>query len=141
DISQINVSSAAQIEVIDGPMSLLYGSNSLGGSINVVGNRPDGKNKIRLYQFTESSGTFNQLASLNHKHGKLGIVANAGRNFFDGWSPGNKMFFAKTNTYADTSRYSLWKPRRQVIGDISLYFQLNKQTELKLYNDFLHEKI
>ena len=36
DLSQINLDNVSQIEMVEGPMSVIYGSNALGGVINII---------------------------------------------------------------------------------------------------------
>ena len=73
DLNQINLFNVDHVEVIEGPMSVIYGSNALAGVINIITK----ENKSSLLNatasaYTESVGVYNfdGSVSLNHqKHG------------------------------------------------------------------------
>ncbi len=140
DVSQVNVGNVEQIEIIEGPMSLLYGSNALAGTINILSQLPTKKLGANAKAYTESTGIYNVSASISHKiKNNTGINFYLGRNFFDGWHTDNNFFYnynAKTN-----NRYSLWKPRVQLLGDFSLLHKINKNASIKFNSDFLNETI
>lgn len=60
DISQINLNDVARIEVIEGPVSVQYGTNALGGVINII-TKTEQADKISasLNSYYESRGTYN----------------------------------------------------------------------------------
>lgn len=141
DLSQVNVGHIEQIEIVEGPMSLLYGSNALGGTINIISKNPQYQNEKQLKTFTESSGHYNQSLSWIQKIKKSSLQMNVGRNFFDGWNVNHRMVFEKANEFADSSRYMLWKPKRQGFAEMNLHIPLTKNSHLKLNSDYLTEKI
>lgn len=141
DVSQLNLNNVEQVEIIEGPMSLLYGSNALAGTINIISKIPGLKRKANLKAYTESSGIYNLNASYSDKIKKLRYGISLGRNFFDGWNPGNTFFYYPVSRNPDLERNTLWKPRRQLFGDMNLYIPLNKHVDLKYNLDFLHETI
>lgn len=141
DVSQLNVNNVEQVEIIEGPMSLLYGSNALAGTINIISKRPSDKNQAVLKSYTESTGIFNFSALSGFKLGKSYTTIQMGRNFFDGWNPGNSLFYSPVNRTADSQRYSLWKPRRQLMAELNIYLPIGKKSELKFNTDLLLETI
>lgn len=141
DVSQLDVNNISQIEIIDGPMSLLYGSNALAGTINMINKLPSKKTSLKVKGHTETTGIFNTALFFNQMLGKNYLSLHLGRNFFDGWSPGNAFFYSPVNTTADTGRFSLWKPREQLVGDVSFLIPLTKRMEIKFITDVLNEKI
>lgn len=141
DVSQINLANVEQIEVIEGPMSLLYGSNALAGTINIISKFPIAIPTLFAKTYSESSGIYNVVGGFGDKVGKLRFNASLGRNFFDGWNPGDKFFFSPVNRMADTSRSSLWKPREQIIGDLAFYLPINKYGNIRFNHDLLIENI
>jgi outer membrane receptor for ferrienterochelin and colicins len=48
DLEQFNLDNIQQIEVVEGPMSVIYGSNALAGSINLVTRTPDKASKFSV---------------------------------------------------------------------------------------------
>ena len=51
DISQISLHNAERIEIIEGPLSVNYGTNALGGVINIITR----KSQLKKYEFTLNS--------------------------------------------------------------------------------------
>jgi outer membrane receptor for ferrienterochelin and colicins len=141
DLSQVNVGNIEQIEIVEGPMSLLYGSNALGGTVNIISKNPQNQNEKQLKTYTESSGHYNQSLAWIQKIKKGSLQLNVGRNFFDGWNQNHRMVFENANEYADSSRYMLWKPKRQGFAEMNIHLPLSKNSHLKLNSDYLNEKI
>jgi len=105
DLSQINLSNVDHIEVVEGPMSVIYGSNALAGAVNII-TRDDRKSKFTgdLNTYFETAGVYNGDASLLFRKGKSTLSLNGGRNFFGGFSIG------------ESGRSPLWKPKEQYNG-------------------------
>lgn len=55
DLNQISTSDIQRIEVIKGGASALYGSQAMGGVINIVTQRPSGKPKLEIELSTQNS--------------------------------------------------------------------------------------
>ncbi|HRN94316.1 MAG TPA: TonB-dependent receptor [Chitinophagales bacterium] len=131
DLSQINMNNVEQIEIIEGPMSVIYGSDALGGVINIIS-----KNKIKEkfnYQvngFYESNGTYNTDGKFAFKHKNIALNISGGRNFFDGYDP----------NYDWERRSMQWKPKIQYFTDNSLLLSF-KQHKHTLSGNFFDEKI
>ncbi|NQU32914.1 MAG: TonB-dependent receptor [Bacteroidetes bacterium] len=102
DMDQLNLQNIDHIEIINGPMSVAYGSNALAGVINIITKPPDRLLfSSTLDAYYESVGVYNLnlAASGRAKRNSFGITA--GRNFFDGYqAPG-------------TSWGQRWKPKEQ----------------------------
>ena len=47
DLSQINLNNVEQIEIIEGPLSTIYGTDALAGTINIITKKLDYKNILR----------------------------------------------------------------------------------------------
>lgn len=141
DVSQININNVEQIEVIEGPMSLLYGSNALAGTINVISKIPEAKTSAFVKSYTESSGIYNVSGGIGTGNKHIRVLSSFGRNFFDGWSPKNYFFYSPANNLADTSRQLLWKPRQQLFGDLAFFIPIAKKGHIKFNHDILDELI
>jgi outer membrane receptor for ferrienterochelin and colicins len=106
DISQIMVNTAERVEIIEGPLSTLYGSDALGGVINILTKKPRANsfdaNVDALY---ESVGTYNANASLSTTLGDTRVRVSGARNLFDGY------------TQETGTRTMLWKPRETYTTD------------------------
>ncbi len=109
DLSQINTNSIERIEIIDGPSSVTYGTNALGGVINII-TKKDQYNKLSANAnlYYESVGQYNADINAGWKKDKNRFSIMLGRRYFDGYS------------IADTSRFKDWKPREQYQGNFTL---------------------
>jgi outer membrane receptor for ferrienterochelin and colicins len=141
DVSQININNVEQIELIEGPMSLLYGSNALAGTINVISKIPEAKTTAFVKSYTESSGIYNVSGGIGTGNKHIRVLSSFGRNFFDGWNPKNHFFYSPASNLADTTRQLLWKPRQQLFGDLAIYIPIAKKGYIKFNHDVLDELI
>ncbi|MEL6485302.1 MAG: TonB-dependent receptor plug domain-containing protein, partial [Bacteroidota bacterium] len=86
DLSRLAVGNIKQIEIVKGPSSSLFGSEALGGVINIIAENPSSK-QING-QISHRSATFNNqntAVSLNQKAGKVGYSFFADRLSTDGY--------------------------------------------------------
>jgi outer membrane receptor for ferrienterochelin and colicins len=106
DLSQINLNNARRVEVIEGPMSAMYGTDALGGVVNIITKDIiDDNYYFNANSFYESVGTYNFDFLTGANFGKNNVILSGGRNFFGGYSE------------VDTSRFQRWKPKEQYFGD------------------------
>jgi outer membrane receptor for ferrienterochelin and colicins len=128
DLSQINLSSVERIEMIEGPMGVNFGSDAMGGVINII-TKKTVKNltKISAGTYAESIGQYNFDLQANTGFKKFGIQTNLQRNFFQGFAMDEK------------SRVKTWKPRTQYLADLNFSYFLKKGT-LRFNNSFFDEK-
>lgn len=136
DLSQINLSDVERIEVIEGPLSVSYGSNALAGTINIITKKEQQKavsGNVKTY--AENIGTFNVDGSVGMSKGKNFGSINFTRNFFDGWNIGDPVF-GQPAPIADSSRAKLWKPRTQLIGGLKYGRNLKKGSVIYSINAF-----
>jgi outer membrane receptor for ferrienterochelin and colicins len=127
DLNQINLFNVDHVEVIEGPMSVIYGSNALAGVINIITR----ENKTSLFNatasaYTESVGVYNFDGAVSVNRKKHGFSIDGGRNFFQGYSP------------VDTSRSQTFKPRRQYFFD-GYYTYTTKVVKVKFSGDYFNE--
>ncbi len=129
DLQQINLQNIDHIEVIKGPMSVVYGSNALAGVINIITKEPD-KQKVALNgdAYYESVGVYNFSLGGSYAWKKNSFSLYGGRNFFDGYDP------------IDTTRYQQWKPKLQYDLDGS-YLYRSKKTKVKFGGNYFYEEI
>ncbi len=136
DLSQINLNDIERIEVVEGPLSVSYGSNALAGTINLITKKESEKPvSANGKYYTENIGTHNVDARVGFTRGKNFGAINFTRNFFDGWNIGDPAF-SNPEPIADSSRVKLWKPRTQFIGGIKYGRTLKKGSLLFHMNGF-----
>jgi outer membrane receptor for ferrienterochelin and colicins len=125
DLNQLNLQNVERIEIVEGPLSVQYGTNALAGTINIITKKtPSKQTELSAMTHYESVGHINFAGTVGLRGRNeriLGIdfeniatVISGGRNFFNGWSD------------VDTSRYKQWKPRVQHFLDWNAHAQSGK---------------
>jgi len=129
DLSQINLENVDHIEIVEGPMSVIYGSNALAGVVNIItGENKYARFKANIHGYYESVGVYNLNGNADVRRGNHSVSLNGGRNFFGGYS------------LVDTSRSKEWKPKEQYNAGIN-YRYANNGTALKYKVDFFRENL
>lgn len=115
DLSQINLNDVSKVEIIEGPVSVAYGSNALGGVVNIITNKTQ-ENKLSstVNTYYETIGQYNVSVATGIKKGENLYKLSVGRNFFQGF------------TNLETLREVVWKPREQYMGTFSLNRKIKK---------------
>jgi outer membrane receptor for ferrienterochelin and colicins len=137
DLSQLNLLNVERIEVVEGPLSVQYGTNALAGTINIITKKSTAKRvEGQLNSYAETVGHLNVGASMGfntptrlfNTEGGVSGVFSAGRNFFSGWSD------------ADTSRFKQWKPKIQYFADGNITYKTAK-TNIRYASNYFDEFI
>jgi outer membrane receptor for ferrienterochelin and colicins len=129
DLSQINLDEVDHIEIVEGPMSVSYGSNALGGVINIITK----ENRYATFSYglrsyNESVGQFNQSTQIQVRKKNHNLALNGGRRFFGGYS------------LNDSLRSQTWKPKEQYNAG-GHYMYSNENFKLKNKADFFKESL
>ena len=137
NINQIDVNSIDRIEIVEGPMSVIYGADALAGVINII-TKKAGKTKwnitTRLHEETVgkeygvSKGIHNQYLSTTYKKNNVEIGGAVGKNYFGGWQGNEK------------DRELLWHKKDQLIGNGFIGYSKSKMN-IKYRIDGLDEII
>lgn len=138
DLSQINLNNIERIEIVEGPLSTIYGTDALAGTINLISKQgtKDTKQFSSLY---ESVGRYNFDVFISNNN--LNYMSyNFGRKYFNGWSMNQPFSFLPTSQLADMNRVKKWKPKEQTFNKLSYRLKYN---DLKIYNYFenFYEKV
>jgi outer membrane receptor for ferrienterochelin and colicins len=129
DLTQINLSEVDHVEIVEGPMSVIYGSNALGGVINIITKENQYANfKAGADLYYESVGVYNANGNAYWKKGKNSLGGTFGRNFFQGYS------------LDPDSRYKQWKPKEQYNAGLH-YVYSTEDLKLKAKVDGFREKL
>lgn len=130
DLSQINLDNIAHVEVVEGPMSVVYGNNALAGTINLITKQNNyHKTEAQAKAYAESVGRYSGNLSLSQKAGKNHFSAEGGYEYFSG------VDFDKVDRSMD------WKPKnlyRINLGHTWKNEAWKVNTKLGYYNDKLH---
>ncbi len=118
-LNQVDINTIERIEIVEGPMSVSYGTDAMAGVINIITKKPK-KNALSVsggvqeetagneyYPFSYK-GVHNQHVNINY--GKKGFLISAGgtHNDFDGYG-GDRYGRGKN-----------WKPKEQWMGNTIL---------------------
>jgi vitamin B12 transporter len=76
DLGQLLTADIAQIEVLRGPQSGLYGSDAIGGVISIITKKGEGPPRATASVETGSFGTFNQNAGLSGAQDRFNYAFN-----------------------------------------------------------------
>mgnify|MGYP006265328017 FL=1 len=88
DLSQINLNDIERIEIVEGPLSVNYGTDALAGTINLISKKKTSDGfSVNLNSYYESIGQYNFDGTISYKQNNNQFNFSAGRNFFDGWDP------------------------------------------------------
>lgn len=129
DLSQISLANIERIEIVEGPMSVNFGTNALAGTINLITRKTlQNKWEAGAEGYFESTGTYNFSARAGYSNRHHTVLVSGNRNFFDGWTDGEKFSLSSKPAVADAGRYQTWKPRLQYIGDLQYIYRFDKTT-------------
>ncbi|MES2656042.1 MAG: TonB-dependent receptor [Bacteroidota bacterium] len=128
DLTQINLANVERIEMVEGPMSVNFGTDALGGVLNIITKKSTkNKGRLSLGTYGETVGQYNFDAQANLGFKKTGYQINFQRNFFEGYNPNGE------------SRFKTWKPRTQYVGDFNFTYFI-KNGSIKINNQFFNEQ-
>lgn len=127
DISQLNLSNIEKIEIVRGPSSVSYGTNSTGGVINLITKRTIDKSHIIFSNYFENIGLKQYNIDINKKIKKQQFNVNIGHFDFAGLSD-------------DTLRTKDWKPKRQAFGQI-MWLSKIRNNNIRFKSYYFDEKL
>jgi outer membrane receptor for ferrienterochelin and colicins len=130
DLRQLNLINVEHVEVIQGPMSVIYGSNALAGVINIITKESDRQSiSVNGEGYYESVGQYNFSLGGSYAKKKNSFSLYGTRNFFNGFNSGG-----------DTLRFQQWKPKLQYNVD-GTYKYTSKKTMLKFSGSYFDEEV
>ncbi len=128
DLSQINLSNIERVEIVEGPLSVSYGTNALAGTINLITKKNTENIAVNANAYYETIGQYNTDGNVNIGFKKHSLGLEIGRNYFDGYSQ------------LDTSRVKEWKPKEQWFGGVRYQTTINK-VDIALSSKLFNEKL
>ncbi len=128
DLSQINLNNIDHIEIVEGPLSVIYGTDALGGVINIITKTfQSEKVNLNLRAYYETAGQYNLQLNTGFAFKKHQIYLSGGRNFFDGYS-----------AVDSGQRQKEWKPKEQYFADAK-YVNAGAKYRVSLSGSFFRE--
>jgi len=134
DLNTIALFNVDHVEIIEGPMSVIYGSNALAGVVNII-TKENKSNRFNTFTnaYTESVDVFNFNGGISANLRNHGLAFNGGRNFFGGYSVPSM----------DSGRAQTYKPSRQYFFDGYYAFNRNNfriKFAGQYFNELLEDK-
>jgi outer membrane receptor for ferrienterochelin and colicins len=141
DMGQINLFNVDRIEIVQGPMSVIYGSDALGGVINVIEKANRKPWEVQATAHYESVGKYNVNMGAARNWKKHTFALGGGRNYFQGWK-----YLESATTYNNVDtvyipRKQLFKPKEQYLGNFSYQYLATSGFKLKFSSNLLQEKV
>nr|HPQ57468.1 TonB-dependent receptor plug domain-containing protein [Flavobacteriales bacterium] len=140
DLSQIDLTGIERIEVVEGPLSVSYGTNALAGTINLITRKRGRGRTFGAKVYAEHIGRLNTTVQGFWQRGGHSLAVSGGRNFFSGWNPDQTGLPDLGPAPADTNRWQQWKPREQYFGRLNYRWAL-RDWELGYKGEVMHDKI
>jgi outer membrane receptor for ferrienterochelin and colicins len=129
DLSQISLNNVDHIEILEGPMSVVYGSNAFAGAINIITSDYSKTNLFaHINAHYETVGIYNFDGSFGKSFKNHSISFNLARNFYSDWSP------------SDSSRSQIIKPKLQYIAGTT-YRYSKKMFRLSFVSTYINEEL
>jgi len=139
-LSQIDINTIERVEIVEGPMSVVYGTDALGGVVNLItkkgkhtdnldiGARIQEESVGNKYDVLRNNGIHNQNVNINWQKKGWRLSASGTRNNFGG--------------YTDTAAYpaKVSKPKDQWLGAATLGYQ-GKKIKAWYRLDYLNEAL
>lgn len=129
DLTQINLDNVDHIEVVQGPMSVVYGTNALAGVVNIITKKNTSiKNFMNLDTYAGSEGSYNTSINASILRKEHSFTLSGVRNMFQGVD------------LIDSSRSQEFKPKLQYITGF-VYAYAKNDFRLQYKTDYFHEEI
>lgn len=130
NLNQVNLGSIERIEVIEGPVSVFYGTDAMGGTINLITKKYQNKEvEGNINGYYESVDAKNINSTFGYKFGKNLIRAEIGNYYFNG-----------LNTDDDLIRTQNWPTRNQNHVNAKYIRELGS-FRLRFSSDFSEEEV
>jgi outer membrane receptor for ferrienterochelin and colicins len=137
NINQVNVQSIERIEIVEGPMSVVYGADALAGVINIITKKSaagEWELNAKVQEETAGTeyglkeGTHNESIGGGYSWNKFFTRLDLNRNYFGGWQ-GNAV-----------DRDKQWHPKTQLMGSALMGYKTDK-SNIYYRLDYLNENI
>ena len=128
DLSRVSLASVERIEIVKGASSSLYGSEALGGVVNIItAKRKHEGVKKKVYYQHGSYNTQDILADISYKKKKVAIFGNINRYSSDGYD------------LIEGDGQNTVEPFQNITGSLGLSYDMNKLGNLNLIYKLFEE--
>lgn len=138
-LNQVDINTVERIEIVEGPMSVSYGTDALAGIINIITKKP-GSEKLSVtarvqeetankeYSPFTGKGVHNQNLGVTWQRKGWNVYVGGTHNDFGGWQG------------ISTTRAKDWHPKRQLLGNTKFGYR-NETFNIWYRLDALNETI
>lgn len=132
DINRISVNNIKQIEIVKGASSSLYGSEALGGVINIITEKPTRNQYQGNVKYMAKFGAKNELdlnGNVRYKKDNIGLVANVNLNSSNGF-----------DLSPETTEKTAY-PYQNFTGNLTFLYDISKKLNFSISNRYFKEEI
>ncbi len=149
-LNQIDINTIDRIEIVEGPMSVVYGSDALAGVINII-TKNAGKSLLNIsaraqeetvgkeYSAFSNKGNHVQNLNLSWQNDGWSLLVGATHNDFAGWNI-KPSTTPREIVDLDIQSGNRWKPKEQWLGNTKIGYR-NKNFNIWYRLDALQEEI
>ena len=125
-LGQIDINTIERIEIVEGPMSVIYGTDALAGVINLITKKGDGSDNLTIsaraqeetvsdeYNAFTKKGSHNQNLGIAWQKKGFQLSGSVTRNNFGGWKGDS------------TGRLNTWMPKEQMLHTAGIGYSKEK---------------
>lgn len=135
DMGQLNLYNIERVEIVQGPMSVMYGTDALGGVINLISKNIRKPWELTANGFYESSGKYNVSLAGTKAWKRHHFTLGGGRNHFEGWS------YSAADTIGPRKRERIFRPKEQYMANLNYGYTAPSGFKLRLASDYVQEKM
>ena len=140
DLSQINLDQIERVEIVEGPMSVEYGTDALAGTINFITKK---RTDCSIAYRYESVGLYAADFNVSYKKKNTVYEVSGKRQYFDGWNSSDRGFDWVENFIADSGRVQFWNPKIQNsinLGASHIKGNWSINPALRLFNEIIENR-
>jgi len=135
DLSQINMENIDHIEIVQGPMSVQYGTSAIAGVINIITKKNSYfRNVVKGNSYMDNKGNYNFGLYGSIIRGRHTLTLSGNRNLFQGVDIDLNVDSTDEDGH---DRYMEFKPKRVLNGDVQYAFR-NKDFSLNVKSQYMN---
>lgn len=121
DLQQLNLANVERVELVEGPLSIQFGTNALAGTLNIITKKADANKRTAFGGsiYAESVGQYNGSAWLATRLKSWNLVMDGNYNDFGGYA--SSIYRARVNNPSATVRAYNWSPKKLLSGAVKIY--------------------
>ncbi|MEN8247305.1 MAG: TonB-dependent receptor [Bacteroidota bacterium] len=138
DLSQINMDNVDHIEIVQGPMSVVYGTSALAGVINIITKKNTARrNMLKANGYADNKTNYKFGFYGSAIRGKHSLNLSGNRNIFQGIDIDLRLEEGNTT---GTNRYMEYKPKLVYNGNLDYSFTKNDR-KISVKTDYMRSEV